>query len=332
MKLTDVAQAIKDCRTTKEPVFLWGPPGIGKSEIVAQVARDLKIPMIDFRVALRDPTDFKGFPMPDTKRNTMTFFRDEELPRDGEGILFLDELNTGAQLVQNVAMQLCLPPYRIGNYQLPPGWSIVAAGNRETDRGVANRIPTTVASRLVHIDVEPDVEDFISYLMDNADVGSPELIAFLRFKSAAFFTFDPKSANRTFACPRTWVKADKLRKHCTNPKVAYDLIKGTVGEGEGTDYWSFIKLINELPSVDTIKLNPDTAPIPEGMGGQVAITTTLASHTADGQAFGRFMKYISRMSVEFQAVYVRDVLRRTPAVKQDSTFTKWALKNEKVIV
>jgi hypothetical protein len=329
MTPSEIIEAIDVAIKTRRPLFLWGPPGVGKSDLIAQAAAAHKMDLIDFRMALRDPTDIKGFPMPDQKTGTMKFFRDSELPTKGKGILFMDELVSAAPATQAAGMQLSLPPHRIGDYQLPDGWTIMAAGNREGDRGVVHRMPTPLANRFTHLELDHSVDDWVRWASDNNI--SPELVAFIRFRPQLLFTFDAKSNDKAFATPRSWVATEAIRKATKNDKVAYGMCKGTVGEGPAAEFWAFLKLVLELPSVDEIKLNPDGTKLPSSPATQYAITTALA-HATTETAFARFMIYIARMPVEFQATYVRDSLRKEPKLKMDKVFTKWALKNESVVV
>ena len=87
----------------------------------------------------------------------------DELPRverDGEfGYLFLDEINTGSPQMMAVMMQLVLDR-KVGEYTLPPGWRIIAAGNRVSDRAAAQRMPTALRNRFAHIFCVPSVEAY----------------------------------------------------------------------------------------------------------------------------------------------------------------------------
>lgn len=329
MTPSQISSMVRLCRAKRRPLFIWGPPGVGKSDLVATAAKDENIALIDFRMALRDPTDLKGIPWPDQKTGTTKYFRDGELPKDGNGMLFMDELNSAAPATQAAGMQLALYPHRIGDYQLPEGWSIVAAGNRENDRGVVHRMPSPLANRFTHCEYNIAIDDWVHWAQDNSI--APELIAFLRFKPDVLFTFDPKSASHAFATPRSWVAAEELRAAAPDSKIAFEALRGTVGDGPAGEYTAFLKLIAELPSVDEIKLNPDTVPIPKEPATQYAICTALSSATTK-TGFSRFMEYIKRMPTEFQAVYIRDSMRKVPELKTDKVFVNWAIKNENVLM
>ena len=127
MRASDLTKSLKALVVQKVPTFLWGAPGIGKSSIVKQIADEKGLDFIDLRLALMDPTDLKGIPFYDKETHTALWAPPAFLPREGEGILFLDELNSAAPAVQSSAYQLILDR-RIGEYELPDGWAIVAAG------------------------------------------------------------------------------------------------------------------------------------------------------------------------------------------------------------
>ena len=154
-------RAIHFAIKTRRPVFLWGPPGIGKSEVVAQIGENTDREVIDVRLALWEPTDIKGIPYFDSNANTMTWAPPAELPTDPDStaIIFLDELNSAPPAVQAAAYQLILNR-RVGTYKLPDGVDIVAAGNRDGDKGVTFRMPAPLANRFVHLEMKVDFDDW----------------------------------------------------------------------------------------------------------------------------------------------------------------------------
>ena len=114
--------------SVRHAVMIWGPPGVGKSAVVARVAREQGLEFIDVRLSQLAPTDLRGLPVP--KNGTSRWFPPEFLPRGGTGILFLDELNMAPPTMQGVAQQLILDR-KVGSYELPDGWLVWAAGNRK---------------------------------------------------------------------------------------------------------------------------------------------------------------------------------------------------------
>jgi hypothetical protein len=170
----------------QQPVFVWGGPGIGKSAVVKQLAEALKITLQDVRALLLDPVDLRGLPFLGNDGRSK-WATPEFLPQEGSGILFLDELNAAPAMVQASCYQLVLDR-KLGEYTLPEGWAIIAAGNRDSDRGATTRMPTPLRNRFVHLDFEVDVHDWSDWAIH---VGiRPEVIAFLRFRPELLSAFD----------------------------------------------------------------------------------------------------------------------------------------------
>jgi len=150
--------SIRHALIKKRPIFLWGPPGIGKSDVVHQIAESLEAHVIDVRLSLWEPTDIKGIPYFDSNAGTMVWAAPGELPNEELAsqhkniVLFLDEMNSAAPAVQAAAYQLILNR-KVGTYRLPDNVMIVAAGNRESDKGVTYRMPAPLANRFVHLEM-----------------------------------------------------------------------------------------------------------------------------------------------------------------------------------
>ena len=153
MTPSQIVSALNSLLSIRQPVFIWGAPGVGKSQIVAQVAQARGLALRDIRAVLLDPVDLRGLPRI-TEQGLSVWCPPAFLPTPSdpqEGIIFLDELNAAPPLVQAACYQLILDR-AIGEYRLPDGWSIVAAGNREKDKAVSYRMPSALANRLVHLE------------------------------------------------------------------------------------------------------------------------------------------------------------------------------------
>lgn len=251
MKLTDIYDALEHFTTENLPVFIWGPPGIGKSSVVKQIAHDHKLEFIDLRLSLLDPTDLKGIPFFDDEAREAVWASPNFLPKDknSKGILFLDEINTAAPSVQASAYQLVLDR-KVGDYELPIGWSIVAAGNRENDRGVTYRMPPPLANRFVHLEMEVDFEDWKQWAYSrNIDAS---VIGFLNFDKSKLFAFDASSSQKSFPTPRSWEYVDKILKSGLKEKLLLESVSGAVGEESAIEFMSFRKVMMQLPSIDAI--------------------------------------------------------------------------------
>ena len=159
MRPTRVSEVLTKLLTTRWPVFLWGPPGVGKSSVVASIAKKQKLELLDIRASLLDPTDLRGIPAIENGKAIWT--PPSFLPHDpkSKGLLFFDELNAAPPLVQASLYQLTLDR-RIGEYILPDGWRIFGAGNRAEDASVVFRMPAALSNRFVHVDFEVNVDDW----------------------------------------------------------------------------------------------------------------------------------------------------------------------------
>ena len=236
----------------KRPIFLWGPPGIGKSDIIGQITNGLsKSHLIDIRLSLWDPTDIKGIPYYSANDNTMAWAPPAELPTEEFAaqfdniVLFLDEMNSAAPAVQAAAYQLILNR-RVGQYKLPDNVLIVAAGNREADKGVTYRMPAPLANRFVHLELAVDFDDWFQWAVDN-DIHQ-DVVGYLTFSKKDLYDFDPKSPSRSFATPRSWSFVSELLEDDDDENTTTDLVSGAVGEGLAVKFSAHRKIASSLPN------------------------------------------------------------------------------------
>jgi len=240
----------------KQPVFVWGKPGIGKSETIAQIGKDTNSLVIDVRLSLWDPTDIKGVPYYAEKEGTMKWAPPSELPsmEYAKGferiILFLDELNSAAPSVQQAAYQLVLDR-KVGTYVLPDNVVIVAAGNRESDKGVTYRMPAPLSNRFVHIEMAASFDDWFIWAANNNI--HKNIMGFLNWSKSDLSNFDPKSNFRAFATPRSWSFVNNLiQDYDMEAETATTLIAGAVGEGVAIKFAAYQRLAEKLPNPSDI--------------------------------------------------------------------------------
>ncbi|MCB1799900.1 MAG: AAA family ATPase, partial [Gammaproteobacteria bacterium] len=185
------------------PVMLWGPPGVGKSDMIRQTGERHAAPVIDIRLSQMEPSDLRGIPF--RNGEFVEWAAPAILPdarRHGEqGILFLDEITSAPPSVSAAAYQLILDR-RLGEYQVPTGWAIFAAGNRQGDRGVTYTMPAPLANRFSHFDVDTHLDDWVAWAYQHAI--DERVIAFLRFRPELLFDFDPAHNPVAFPSPRSW--------------------------------------------------------------------------------------------------------------------------------
>jgi len=244
----EAKRSIEKCVKIQRPVFMWGPPGIGKSDIVKQIGDKQGREVVDVRLSLWEPTDIKGIPYFDANANTMSWAPPAELPTDpnSTAILFLDELNSAAPATQAAAFQLVLNR-RVGTYKLPDGVSIVAAGNRESDKGVTYRMPAPLANRFVHLELKSDFEDWQEWAVNNKV--HEQVVGYVGFAKQDLYDFDPKSSSRAFATPRSWSFVSDLLKDDDLPEgTLTDLVAGAIGEGLAVKFMAHRRVAKQMPN------------------------------------------------------------------------------------
>lgn len=256
------------------PVMLWGPPGVGKSQMVAQVAARHGAPMIDIRLSQMEPSDLRGIPF--RVGNQVEWAVPAILPdttRHGEtGILFLDEITSAPPAVSAAAYQLILDR-RLGEYQVPDHWAIFAAGNRQGDRGVTYAMPAPLANRFSHFEVETHLDDWVAWAYTHGI--DERVIAFLRFRPELLFDFDPAHNPIAFPSPRSWEFAHRgLQKFGDDPDLLQGTLQGCVGPAAGIELTAFINSLDRMPDLDAI-LRGEEVTIPKEIDLQYAVAAAL---------------------------------------------------------
>ncbi|MHB8453861.1 MAG: AAA family ATPase [Acidiferrobacterales bacterium] len=298
------------------PVMLWGPPGVGKSEMVAQIASRHAVPVVDIRLSQMEPTDLRGIPfrageivewaipamLPDAVRHGPT------------GILFLDEITSAAPTVSAAAYQLILDR-RLGAYRIPDGWAIFAAGNRQGDRGVTYSMPAPLANRFSHFEVEVHLDDWVSWAYANSI--DERIIAFLRFRPELLFDFDPAHNPVAFPSPRSWGFAHRaLHKFGDEADLLRGALQACVGPAAAIELQAFIDNLDNLPDIDAI-LSGEVVPVPRETDLQYAVATALvgralrAKGSADeNRVYGHILDYAGRFPQrEMGVMLVSDMQR-----------------------
>jgi len=239
----------------KRPLFLWGPPGIGKSELVEGIAKELGGLMIDLRLGQMEPTDIRGIPFYNKEKNVMEYAPPIDLP-DAETaaqypivVLFLDEMNSAPASVQSAAYQLILNR-RVGKYVLPDNVVMVAAGNRESDKGVTYRMPTPLANRFIHQEMKVDFASWQEWAVMNKI--HKDVVGYLSFAKQDLYDFDSKSSSRAFATPRSWSFVSQLLSDGVDDETLTNLVAGTVGEGLAVKFMSHRKVASRMPNPQDI--------------------------------------------------------------------------------
>jgi MoxR-like ATPase len=327
MNASSITQALELLIAIRQPVFLWGPPGIGKSQVVRQTAERAGLQLIDLRAVLLDPVDLRGLPRI-TPEGTAHWCAPAFLPQEGRGILFLDELNAAPPLVQAACYQLVLDR-RLGEYELPEGWTVFAAGNREGDRAVAHRMPSALANRFVHIDFTVELGQWL--LWAEANGISEEVIAFLRFRPSLLHDFDPERSGRAFPSPRSWEFASRLLQQQPHPALVGDLLTGTVGPAAAAELTAFLDIRRSLPTVEEILSNPHALDIPTDPAVLFALCE-MAGRAAEADHARSLLDFADRLPDEFSVLLVREAVRSCREIAVSDDFARWARRHAEVLV
>ncbi len=251
VKISECKPILRRAVAKRRPVFVWGPPGVGKSDMVNQIASEFpNSAVIDLRMALMDPTDIKGVPYYAADQNTMKWAPPSELPnaefakKHDIVFLFLDELNSAPPAVQAAAYQLVLNR-KVGQYTLPTNVVIIAAGNRMGDKGVTYRMPSPLANRFMHLEIRVDFEDREHWALGHEI--HPPVVGFLKQFKGDLYNFDPVQHDRAFATPRTWSFVSDMLDDDLPDSANTDMVAGLVGEGMAIKFMAHRKHAADLP-------------------------------------------------------------------------------------
>src|SRR5512139_1241772 len=314
------------------PVMLWGPPGVGKSQIVAKIAQQHGVPLIDIRLSQMEPTDLRGIPF---RSGQLVEWSIPSVLPDAErhgpsGILFLDEITSAPPSVSAAAYQLILDR-RLGEYQVPDGWAIFAAGNRQGDRGVTYTMPAPLANRFSHFEVESHLDDWVSWAYANGI--DERLIGFLRFRPELLFNFDPSHNPVAFPSPRSWEFAHRaLQKFGENSSLMVNTLQACVGPAAGIELAAFVNNLDKLPDLDAI-LRGEEVPTPDGIDLQYAVASALvgralrAKNEKKGRdVYGHILNYANTFPQREMGVMLVSDMHRAVGQELFSVpeFTGWA--------
>jgi MoxR-like ATPase len=282
---------------THTPVMLWGPPGVGKSRIAAAVAAHHGVPLIDIRLSQMEPTDLRGIPYRQDDRVVWSVpaLLPDPVRHGTRGILFLDEITSAPPTVTAAAYQLILDR-RLGDYAVPPGWALFAAGNRHGDRGVSYVMAAPLANRFTHYEIEPHLEDWVAWA-HGAGI-DPRIVAFLRFRPDLLFQFDPARTPAAFPSPRSWEYADRaLAKFRSEPALMLDALQACVGAPAAIELMAFVENMDGMPDVEAIA-SGRSAEVPQALDLQYAVASALvrraraACASAEGdQVIANILRY-----------------------------------------
>jgi hypothetical protein len=353
--MKEIKGALNVAIKAKVPAILWGPPGIGKSSIVKQIAESMGLGLIDMRLVQMSAVDLRGLPVADRETMTTRWFPPNELPRverDGaHGILFLDELCNAPREVQSAALQLILDR-RLGEYRLPEGWVIVSASNRPQDKAGSYAILSSLANRMIHI---PVYSKMPAMLLDIKDVRvsqdewtkwayqaevHPLVIGYLNKMPQMMYKTDNNQV--AYPSPRSWEMVSRVLQNTrkvSSPETRL-LISGCIGEGPAVEFIAFSKVADSIPDPEDILLGKNPV-VPKEGDAQYACCSALVSRLAstyrrrDADTRAKnFIGWIQSLPTEFQILAVRDAFKVGSGligkITDTDEFTEWSRSHQAV--
>lgn len=311
-----------------QPVMIWGPPGVGKSDAVRQMAASKGAVLVDIRLSQYDSVDLRGIPSVEsgvTRWNmpgTLPFVGNPDFPTDRPIVVFFDEINGAAPAVAGVAYQLVLDR-AAGEHRLMPNVHIVAAGNREGDKGVTNKMPLPLANRFAHVELGVSSEALVDHMLDRNV--APECVAFMSFRKNLVTTFDPSKPEKAFATPRSWMRAFQTYMSGVSEMSKKIAMSGLVGEGPALEFWAFIDSMSKVIPVSTILADPKGAPLPDELSMRYA-TAVSVSGSMSAKTVPALHTYLKRMDPEFLILAWQLAIKRDDEVLGTNEFVELANK------
>ena len=311
---------------------LLGSPGVGKSDIVKEVAKENNLKVIDFRLSQADPTDLMGFPTLNEDRTRSHYAAPEIFPLEGDVVpegfkgwlLFFDEMSSAPMSVQAASYKIILDRM-VGEHNLHKNVAMVCAGNLMSDKAIVNRLSTAMQSRMVHFNLMVDADEWVQWAWAH-DIDH-RITGFIKFRPELLHKFDPSHADNTFPCPRTWEFLSRVIKN----KVKIDvedlpILAGTIGEGPAIEFKGFTDIYETLPSFDQIMATPTTLAIPDEPSTLYAITSLISSK-AKKENINKLMEYVNRLPIEFQVITLQGISKKDKAMLKEQCIKMWISAN-----
>lgn len=318
----------------KEPCLFHGQPGCGKTEGIYQAAEAENAIVVDVRLGQYDSVDLRGIPVPLDEHKQTAWYAPLTLPFVGNPtfdnpetagrtiLLFLDELGHASPAVFGPAMQL-VNEGRIGEHKLLPNVRIVAATNRDGDRAVHNRMPTTINNRFTHAEIGLDTDAWCYWAQQ---AGLPGIgVAFIQFRKPLLSTFDPAKADKAFATPRTWEKALRYYESSMPADIKQAAMAGAIGQGPAAEFWGFVDVWSKMIPMKEIERDPMGVKLPDEASMRYAITVAV-SGTMTKDNIAPFHAFLMRLDPEFGILAWQLAMQRDPQITATKEFIDFSKK------
>ncbi len=319
MNLSQTSLAIECAFLNNIPLLLWGDPGVGKSSIVNQLAVKEDVELRTIMLSQIDSIDLRGIP---NVENKITYWNPPNfLPDDSDsvGIMFFDEINQADDMTQKAAYQL-IQERKLGDYILPPGWRVIAAGNPGNDR-----ITEALGNRFMHIDVVPDVPDWSKWAHKNHV--SNDIIGLLMARPELLIAMPTNQDEYAFPSPRTWEFASRIHTHHADSPVYRELLIGLIGKGAYQELIGYINMLSKLPTLDQLINNPNDYDY-NSSPSKVAALCLMIVAGANISNIDPLMRYINTVQKEFQVLTVTLINESKNKLMGTTVMTQWCLLNK----
>lgn len=308
-------------------VLMLGKSGIGKSEGVFQ-ASDVLAKHVDdwhgvhdLRLSQMEPTDLRGMPAVDMAKKIASWCKFDTLPREGNGIVFLDEITSAPKMLQAAAYQLVLTPE---DFDIPPGYMIVAAGNLQSDRGVTYTMASPLVNRFNVLTVDNPLDDWLEHAVP-AGI-RPEVTSFLKDRPDFLHKFEPTGETAQFPSPRSWFAISDALDLDLPEDVRPEIFRGDVGEEAGIAFEAHLRVFDQMPRIDDILEGKDV-PVPTELNVVYCCAMGLAARI-DKSTFANAWKFLKQCPGDVQTLTVKLAYKRDKGIAQSPAYAQWAMENQ----
>jgi hypothetical protein len=339
VNIRQLKDLIRVCLARRIALNVKGPPGIGKSSIIFQVAKALGYECYTLIASQCDPTDLGGIPVAKDGAITRAPLRAIRAIRDSKCLLFLDEITQAPPSVQAACMQGVLEGVW-GDTVMHPESRVLLACNPSDQAAGGYDLALPLINRTMIVDFLPEPPEVIAYLktLADADQGCPflasyalELALTIENTTPGLLQLEPPrgaSVNATnWGTPRAWVRGLEFLAGCaedgipemigTGPQAQINHtilagLSGLVGEAQAGGFLAIYKIRQTLPSAEEIRANPKGAKLPDSWQVGFAALGILAN-VAKADPCSAWI-YADRLQPEVKAGAGK-VLQRAPALE-----------------
>lgn len=316
--------------------LIVGSPGIGKTDIIRQVADTLGADLIISHLAIESPINFKG--MPAIIDGEAVFLPFENLKKlmtatNKLTIFFMDDFGQAPDAVQAAAMQL-LQGGEIDGKKVSDKVRFVAATNRRADRAGVSGILAPVMDRFCIINMRASADDWCEWAADNRDRIHVALPAYVRWKPQRLEKWEPQKGG-VIANSFTPRGLERVSQIMLNPMLQerdwHTLFAGCIGEASALELKAFIDRINNLPTPQEIMADPQGVPVPTRLDAVYGMIGMLVGAT-NGNTVDTLMQFVERLAPEFQTLYIKDVTANDVSMYSAPSIHKWTNENTDLFI